>query len=92
MTKSITIKDGWYWSAGHTYGWTSEYHPEGVGLNRDLFDSDTIIVTVLNKSGNGTKYELDSKKGLEFIRSHHAFKTIGTVKVGFIPRELMKEI
>ena len=87
VVKSITIKKGWYWSAGTTYGWTGEYSPEGVGLNRDLFDSDKIIVTV-----KGQKYELDSKKGLEFIQRYRAHKVIGTTKVGFIPREFMTKL
>ena len=87
MTKEIKIKKGWYYSAGRTYGWTYKYAPEGVGLNRELFDSDKIIVDV-----KGQKYELDSKEGLEFIRKHKAFKMIGTAKVGFVPRELMKKL
>lgn len=87
MTKEITIKKGWYWSAGTTYGWTGEYSPEGVGLNRDLFESDQIIVKI-----KGERYQLDSKKGLEFIRRYKAHKMLGTTKVGFIPRELMTKI
>jgi hypothetical protein len=92
MTKEITIKEGWYWSAGDTYWDCMTDSREGVGLNRDLFDSEKIIVTVMSKSGKGMKYELDSKVGLEWIRSHRSFKTIGTTKVGFVPRTLMKEI
>ena len=87
MIKEITIKKGWYYSAGRTYGWTGEHEPEGVGLNRDLFDADTIIVTV-----KGQKYKLDAKKGLEFIKRYKAHTTIGNNKIGFIPRTFMEKI
>jgi mRNA-degrading endonuclease HigB of HigAB toxin-antitoxin module len=87
MTKEITIKEGWYWSVGTNYWDCKENSREGIGLNRDLFDSEKILVTV-----KGHKYELDSKTGLDFIREHKSFKNIGTVKVGFVPRSLMKEL
>ncbi len=87
MTKEITIKEGWYWSAGDHYWNCEENSREGVGLNRDLFNSEKIIVTV-----KGEKYELNSEQGLNFIRSHKAFKTIGTTKVGFVPRTLLKKL
>ena len=92
MIKTITIKDGWYWSAGRTYGWLDEFSPEAVGLNRDLFNSEKIIVTVKGKKGGAFKYEIDSQKGLEFIKKYSAHTLIQGVKIGFIPRELMTKI
>lgn len=90
--KEVTIEKGWYYSAGRGQWDTEENSVEGVGLNRDLFDdSDTIIVKVKSKGGTVTKYELDTKKGLDFIRANKSFKNIGTVKVGFVPRTLMRE-
>lgn len=92
-TKEVTIKNGWYWSAGTQYWDCVSNSREGVGLNRELFDgSDTIIVKMKGKSGGTMTYELDTATGLEFIREHKSFKTIGTAKVGFVPRSLMREV
>lgn len=86
--KKITIKNGWYWSAGRKYGWTAMYAPEGVGLNRELFDdSDKIHVKVKDQV-----YELDTQIGLDFIKSRKAHDKIGGNKIGYIPRELMTKI
>lgn len=91
--KEVTIEKGWYFSAGRGRWDCEEHSTEGVGLNRDLFnDSDTIIVKVKSKTGNITKYALDTQKGLNFIRANKSHETLGTVKVGYVPRSLMREV
>ena len=92
MTKSVTIEKGWYRSVGKRYGWLDEHSMEGVGLNRELFLGDTILVTVKGKNGTKEEYELDTEKGLEFIKQYKSFETIGGNKIGYVPRSLMTEI
>ena len=92
MIKSITIEKGWYRTVGKKYGWLDEHSMEGVGLNRELFNGDKIIVTVKGKNGAEMKYELDAQIGLNFIKQYKSFEMIGGNKVGYVPRSLMKEI
>ena len=90
--KEVTIEKGWFYSAGRGNWDCEEHSTEGIGLNRDLFnDSDIIIVKVKSKGGTIMKYELETQKALDFIRANKSHKTLGTVKVGFVPRSLMKE-
>lgn len=90
----LTIEKGWYWSAGNTYGWTGAGHSvEGVGINKTaLIQNDELIVHVKSKSGSKLSFKVDTLAAVEFIKRYHSFKTIGTTKVGFIPRTLMTEI
>lgn len=91
-TKSITIEKGWYRTVGKKYGWLGEHSMEGVGLNRELFNSDKIVVTIKGKNGFREKYELDSEVGLAFIKQYKSFEMIGSNKIGYVPRSLMLEV
>lgn len=92
MTKSITIEKGWYRTVGRKFGWGEEHSVEGVGLHRELFNGDKILVTVKGKNGTKMKYELDAEVGLDFIKRYKSFEMIGGNKVGYVPRSLMTEI
>lgn len=92
-TKSVTIKKGWYWTAGKTYHWGPEVSTIGVGLNRVLFsDSDEIRVTVVEKDGTKNIYLLDTKVGLEFIRKNKSHKKFTRSLVGFVPKSLLSKV
>lgn len=91
--KRVTIEKGWYFTVGSTYGWTAEHSLEGVGLNKQLFvDSDVIHVTVKGKNGGKMRYELDTEKGREFINRYNSYEMIGSTKVGYVPRTLLKAL
>lgn len=88
----LTIQKGWYWSAGSTYGWGEDHSREGIGINRDaLLAHPELLVHVKTATGK-TSFKVDTNKAIEFIRAHKSFKTLGTTKVGFIPRTLMQEL
>lgn len=89
--KKVTIKKGWYYTAGNKYKWAPPHSMEGVGINRKLFiDSDEIQVTVITKGGHRDVYILDTKEGLKFIREYKSHKIYRDSLVGFVPRSLMQ--
>lgn len=86
---TVTIKKGWYRTAGRTYGWElSGLLPEGVGINREtLYSYDELIITV-----NGEKYRLDTTEAIEFIRKHGSHETMtGGTRIGIVSRSLLKK-
>lgn len=92
MTKSITIEKGWYRTVGKKFGWGDEHSMEGIGLHRELFNGDKILITVKGKNGSKEHYELDAEEGMAFIKQYKSFEMIGGNKVGYVPRSLLKEI
>lgn len=92
MTKSVTIEKGWYRTVGRKFGWLEEHSMEGVGLHRELFNGDKILITVKGKNGAKQHYELDSEVGMEFIKKYKSFEMIGGNKIGFVPRSLLTEV
>lgn len=85
-TKEIEIVKGWYWTAGRQYGWADTYEMEGVGLNRELFESDRILVTV-----KGIVYEVDTEEAKAFIKRYNSHNKLGDTKVGYISKSIMKQ-
>lgn len=87
--EKLTIKKGWYRSAGIKYGWIhSGYEPEGVGINREALNGDKLQVNV-----SGFSYVVDCAEAIAFVKrwkSH--YKTDGGTKIGVISKSIMKKI
>lgn len=86
-TKRLEIQKGWYRSVGRKYGWTDEHSSEGVGIEREYFNCDELIVVV-----NKEEYRVDPKVALEHIRKYKSHDNIGVNRIGYIPRTLMEKI
>jgi len=85
--REVVIAKGWYFTVGRRFGWVDDgYEIHGVGLNRELFKSEMIVVTV-----NKKKYAVDTKEARDFIRKYDAHEVINGAKVGYISKSLMKE-
>lgn len=86
--KELKIRQGWYFGAGSVYKWRDDgFHMHGIGINREYFNDPELQVEV-----DGKKYLLDTVKGREFVNKYHAFKRMGESWVGFVSRDLLKEV
>ena len=89
MTK-ITIKKGFFWSAGTKYGWTNDdYQTRGVGIEKSILQNNKkIIVEIL-----GQEYTLDCDKAREFINKYKASQVMsGGTTVGIVSASLLEKI
>jgi len=85
--REVEIVKGWYFSVGKRFEWIDDgYEMWGVGLDRALFNSNMIIVTV-----DGRKYTVDTKEARDFIRKYNSHEELQGAKIGYISKSIMKE-
>ena len=87
--KRITIKKGWFRSAGYQYKWMFEgYDVLGVGIIKEsLKDGEKIIVNVLEKD-----YELDCSEAIKFINKFGSNMLVRSGVVGIVSKSLLKDL
>lgn len=85
--KKLTIRNGWYWSAGKKFGWSDNYAVPGVGIARSWFDEDDFLVGI----GEST-YKVNSQEAIDFIRKHKSHERKGKINIGYISQDLMHKV
>lgn len=88
MTK-ITIKKGWFWSAGTKYGWTKDgFETKGVGIDKRILQNNKEIEIEIS----GQTYALDCDKAREFINKYKAGQTMpGGTMIGIVSASILQK-
>lgn len=87
---TITIKKGFFWSAGTRYGWTKDgFETKGVGIDKRVLQGNKEIKVEIS----GQEYTLDCDKAREFINKYKASQTMpgGTV-IGIVSASILEKI
>jgi len=86
----VTIKKGWYWSAGDKFHWVDDgYSKSGVGIEKGILQNNKEIEVEVNH----TLYKLDCDKAREFINKYKSAQNMpgGTV-LGIITSDLFQQV
>lgn len=83
--EKLTIKNGWFYSAGLMYGWKKDgFDVCGVGIEKKYFAQPELELDVL-----GVSYTLDTVKGREFINKYKSHKKMRGVHIGVVSKSLL---
>lgn len=82
----VTIKKGFYWSAGHKYKWTGKYDANGFGIAMDILRNSSEIEVVVS----GKFYTLDCQQAICFIKTYKSVEKYQGKNVGILTKTLLK--
>jgi hypothetical protein len=89
--KKVTIKKGWFFSAGYIYHWHKvdrNIHPHAVGIDMAIIKSNDVIQVVVKDK----QYTLNCADALAFIRKWQSYKWIKEKCIGIVSQSLLQEI
>lgn len=86
----LTIKSGWYWSAGIKYGWKKDgVNPQGIGISKEMLQKNKELIVEVDHQ----EYTLDCERARAFVNKYQSAQTMpgGTI-IGIISRDLLEKI
>lgn len=87
--KKVTIRKGWYWSAGHKYGWTKKEGKlaQAVGVDMALLKTnEKVVVRVMPK---GETFIINCAEAIDFIRQYQSYKWIKEKCIGIVSKSIL---
>lgn len=87
MENVLEIKKGWFRSAGNVYKWTPDYHIFGVGIEKNWFYKDEIVLYI-----EGNYYKVNGKVALDFVKHYKAFYEVMGKRLGVISKSILEKI
>lgn len=89
--KTIKIRKGWFWGAGHVYGWARNnyFNAFGVGIDMEILKTEPKI-RIAVAGPHGGRYILECERALSFISTFHSVKTMRKKRIGVVSKTLLK--
>lgn len=86
--KKVTIRKGWFWSAGYVYGWTRvdrTINPNAVGIDMEILRAHPTIRVKVNKD----VFDLDCPQAIDFVKKYQSYKWIKNKCIGIVSRSIL---